>query len=158
MPFQVILQTTPTEDVGNAWVSLNFRTPNGPLEAKLAFGEPSRNEGAVFEFASGYPKQSSLSDFDTGVRYVDQPAVRVDVFGTVHTQTGQVGFSLKNLFSNDTLHMIALSRRLFLGNVFHVTHGVPTSHAPCVATCANGKSAQGCVTCVQGEIMVKICC
>lgn len=157
MPFQVILQTNPTEDIGNARLSLDFKTPNGALGATLRFRDPSRIERAVFEFA-GDPKRSDLSNFDMAAFYLDEPALPVDVFGTVETQTSKLTFSLKNLFSNDTLHMNALSRQLFLGNVFHQAYGVPASHARCVATCANGQSAQGCVTCVQGEIMVKICC
>jgi hypothetical protein len=151
MPFQVILQTNPTEDIGNAWLSLDLRTPNGVLGTTLKFGDPSHIEHAFFEL-TGYPTQ-----IETAL-YPDEPAVRFDVFGAVETQTGKVGFSLKNIFSNDVLHMNALSRQFFVGNVFHNAHGVPKSHAPCVATCANGQSAQGCVTCVQGDVWVKICC
>ncbi len=144
MPFRVILATSPTEDFVDARLSLTFKTSSGWVgEADFAFGELSGIERVVYE--ASYP---------------DDPALSVDLAGAVHTQGKNVGFSLKNLFSNDTLHMIAFSPKYFLGNVLHEAYGVASeSRQPrCVATCADGTSGQGCVTCVKGEITVKICC
>lgn len=157
MPFHVILETASTEDIGNAVLWLDFRTAGGSLgQAKLAFAEPSLKIRTVFEVAKGYLRQSGMSD--PAARYLDNPPIPVDVVGEITTEKGNVGFALANLFSNDTLHMTALSRQYFQGGVSHQIDGVPKYHAPCVAACADGKTGQECVTCVHGEITVKICC
>ena len=144
MPFRVILDTLLTKDFIEARLSLNFRASSGLVgEANLAFGEPS--PGDDFVFVATYP---------------DDPALSVDVAGVVLTKGKKIGFSLKNLFSNDILHMTAVSPDYFVGNVLHDPLDVSKDkrQARCVATCADGTSGQGCVTCVQGEIIVKICC
>jgi hypothetical protein len=177
MAFQVILTTAPTEDLGSVSLSLDFSSPNGLLgKASLPFGGPSQINGTAFQFAGQgtghvppFPsrdpgahllKQEPLSNFAETARYPDLPALPIDLDGAIQSGDRKVEFSLRNLFSNDTLHLIALSRELFLGNVFHGPHGLPQAivHARCIATCADGKSGQDCVTCVRGKVTVKICC
>ena len=161
MPFQVILATAPTEYLENVSLSLRFSMPSGVGgQAQMTFGQPSHIEGAVFDFSSGSLNRSVLTNFANTAKQFDKTAKPLDVHGTVHSVGEKVQFSLKNLSSNDTLHMLALSRQLFLGNVFHQAQGgvAELNNAPCVAMCADGTSGQGCVTCVHGGITVKICC
>jgi len=150
MAFELILAATTTESLTDVWLSLYFEipshlTPRGqPRVPKLRFGEPSRVERVVFELTG--------HDGDT--------VFPVGVQGAVHTDSGQVEFLLKNLWSNDALHMTALSRHFFQGNVLHADNDVrrKSDQLRCLAMCADGKSGQGCVTCVHGKITVTICC
>ena len=157
MAFQLILTTAPTPNIGNVSLWLRFNTHLGLIgEATTPFPRTTGTMGTVFGIQPFSLGQAPLLDFDDIWKHPDTPALSLDVDGRINNGNQTVGFSLKNLSSNDTLHMIAFSSELFLGNIVHRMRGL---HAPrCVATCADGTSGQGCVTCVHGPITVKICC
>ncbi len=156
MAFQVILATAPTEQLGNVRLSLEFSTQTGFLgQTNFTFGAPSSIEGKVLDLIGGPLTPRLLTDFSAEL--TDKSAVSVNVHAGIHTSGGTVNFTLDNLSSNDTLHVLALSRRLFLGNVFHGA-AATIGQKQCVARCADGKAGQVCVTCTQGVITVKICC
>lgn len=161
MAFQLILTTAPTPNIGNVSLWLRFSTQMGLIgEATTPFLTTTGTRGTVFGIKSLTLGQAPLLDFNDVWKHPDTPALSLDVEGRLNSGNQAVNFFLNNLSSNDTLHMIAFSREIFLGNIVHRMRGLShTLHAPrCVATCADGTSGQGCVTCVQGPITVKICC
>jgi hypothetical protein len=165
MPLQVILATAPTQDLVNVSVSLHVSSPQRSFhEASLTFGPASHVMGAVFDVAGATDnvlRHSELINFAAAAPEIDDPAVPIEINANIHSGLETVGFTLKNLFSNDTLHLLALSHKFFLGNVFHqrkANFAERLLHTQCRAKCADGKSSQGCVTCVAGGITVKICC
>lgn len=146
MAFRVILTTEAAEDLGDVALRLDFSSPSRSFGQLLEFGRPAQEQKLSFNLTES-------------AKYEDSPAVPVNVNGVLHSGNNKVGFSLWNLFSNDTLHMVAFSRKHFEGNVFHASRGpAETTSAPCIATCADGTSGQDCVTCVSDNVKVKICC
>jgi len=146
MAFRVILTTAAAEDLRD-------------VALRLDFSSPSRSTGHLFNFGRPKDEQEISFNLSESVKYDDSPAVPVNLNGVLFCGDDKVGFSLWNLFSNDDFHMVALSREYFEGNVFHEAYEVTkATHAKCIATCADGKSGQDCVTCVSGKVTVKICC
>jgi hypothetical protein len=65
-------------------------------------------------------------------------------------------FTISPVGSNDSLILFAFDPRSFTATMFHRTEGLKL--APCVVSCADGKTAHPCVTCKSGHVEIRICC
>ena len=65
-------------------------------------------------------------------------------------------FTISPVGSNDSLVLFAFNATSFTGTMFHRTEGLKL--APCVVSCADGKTAHPCVTCKSGHVEIRICC
>jgi hypothetical protein len=65
-------------------------------------------------------------------------------------------FSLVNLQDGDALNLVCNDVRRFTATIFHAAP--LAAQAQCIARCANGDEAPGCVTCKSGKLTGKICC
>jgi hypothetical protein len=56
--------------------------------------------------------------------------------------------------ADDILSVVAFSPTTFVGSTFHS----PGRRNRCTVRCSNGTSGQGCVQCVDGSLIVRVCC
>ena len=172
MAFQVVLAPNPGIEIPEASLSLEFvhreqrfRTtrPSRIGEARIPFSRMTAPETFVFDFEAvrfrTMAHATPASQLPQGVP-IDQHPLRLTLNARLDTFAGTAAFGFRNLLSNDILHVFAVSAQMFLANVLHGPRGtVPRTLATrCIARCANGKSAHGCVTCVHRNITVKVCC
>jgi hypothetical protein len=76
-----------------------------------------------------------------------------------------VEFTISPVGSNDSCVIFAFDYENFVGTMLHGRPPSPNifnysdakAH-PCVVACADGKTGQPCVTCVSGNVRIRICC
>ena len=61
---------------------------------------------------------------------------------------------LERMGADDAFALLAVSNTQFIANTFHST-GIANR---CTVRCSNGTSGQGCITCVDGNLTVRVCC
>jgi hypothetical protein len=165
MGFKLLWAAAPAEEVHLVSLTVAFSSPNmDPIhQTEISFEGPSQVRGLVIDLARhphGKVTERPFSDFTRELRSPDFEPPVVNVDALIRAENGTARFGLRNLFANDTLHILAVSPTLFLGNVHHGPRFFSTFAAPepCIATCADGTAGQGCVTCMEGSITVKVCC
>jgi hypothetical protein len=88
-------------------------------------------------------------------------AVIADLDATIEVGKESLGFKYLGLGGDDSILFTSLDSSRFFGNVVHgLSRFGPrfAPLAPCIARCADGRSAPGCVECAAGAITAKICC
>jgi hypothetical protein len=75
---------------------------------------------------------------------------------TIVSGNDSLGFRYSDIGGEDTLFLSSINSTRFLSSVSH--RQIVTRFAPCIARCADGKSAPGCVECTSGKVTAKICC
>jgi hypothetical protein len=163
MAFQLIWATAPLREFPPVEMSLAFSGLTTDVFSRIdvTFDKPAQVQGVVVDLRPhGDFNIRPLHDFPTEMRSPDFEPHVINIDAQIRTHDALARFGLRNLLSNDTLHMMAVSPTLFLGNVYHGPRffSAFATREPCIATCADGTSAQGCVTCTEGTITVKVCC
>lgn len=66
----------------------------------------------------------------------------------------QFSCDIERMGSDDIFSIIAFSPTTFVGGTFHA----PGRLNRCIVRCSDGTSGQGCVQCVDGSLIVRVCC
>jgi hypothetical protein len=67
--------------------------------------------------------------------------------------------SVSSIGQHDVMVLTALLPNVVVGNVMHAGKtGFTPAVKNCVARCADGTAAQGCVTCTFEDVTIKLCC
>lgn len=106
---------------------------------------------AIYQF----PPSGSTSSFNVPVSSI---AVSFDLecFVRVYGQAPQsLKFEFSGLQDGDSLNLLRHEPMSFTATVFHAHPKMPIG---CIAKCADGSQAQGCVECRSGKLVGKICC
>jgi hypothetical protein len=117
--------------------------------------------GILASVTLGFPQPGSIEYGRVGeptFREIDPTPRPVGVWGRlIEPKTGnRTNFRISPVGSNDSLVLFAINPNSFTGSMFHRTEGLQM--APCVVSCADGKTAHPCVTCKSGHVEIRICC